>query len=479
MKQRVFHSYVGGELVSGGELKLVENPATEGCCGGYTAYTAEILDRALGEARRAFAVWSRLGLDERLRWMRVLREALEERREEIIGLLVAETGKPLDNAEYDYGMLPACLDFFAAEAPRLHGEIIPDRSGRYVHHLIRHPVGVVVGFLAWNFPLLNLGYKLGPVLASGCTCILKPSRNTPLATALVGEILASIGFPRGVVNLVLGEDRELADRLLSSEIPAMITMIGSTEAGCGLVRASATSVKRYSLELGGNAPVIVYPDFDAGLAADRVVALKLANTGQVCVSPNRCFVHRRGLDAFLDRARSVMSGYHFGSGPGPGPRLGPVMTKGHLEELLAKVRQAVAAGATLLHGGGRVPAEVCPVGHYMEPTLMLCDRELEICRTEIFGPILPVIPFDDGDDVVAWANDCPHGLAAYVFTDSLEREHRCAADLEYGSICINEPYYSVELPHGGLKQSGMGKDCSHLSLEEYFDVKRVTTRVRD
>jgi succinate-semialdehyde dehydrogenase/glutarate-semialdehyde dehydrogenase len=479
MNEKAFHSYIGGEVVIGGENVPVENPATEEPCGSYTAYKPEMLDRALEQARDAFAVWSRTPMHERVAWMTRLAEALEQRRDEIIGLLVAETGKPQENAEYDYGMLIECLGFFGEEVRRLGGETIPDRSGSYRHELVRHPVGVVVGFLAWNFPLLNLGYKLGPILASGCTCVIKPSRTTPLATALVGEIMGSIGFPAGVVNIVLGEDREVASRLLTSPIPAMVTMIGSTEAGCEVIRTSATTIKRYSLELGGNAPVIVYPDFDAELAADRIVGLKLANSGQVCVSPNRCFVHERSLDAFLGYAREVMAGYHFGSGPGPGPRMGPIMTAGHLEGLLAKVNQAGQQGAQILHGGGRVPKETCPTGHFMEPTLVLCDRSADLCRNEIFGPVLPVIPFGDGDDIIQWANDCEHGLAAYVFTRDLELANACAERLEYGSICINEPYYSVELPHGGLKQSGMGKDCSRLSLEEYSDIKRVTVRRDD
>jgi len=476
MNLRTFHSYIGGKLVVGGDVRTITNPATEAPCGRYSTYTPALLDQALVAARDAFPVWSRTPLGERVAWMRKLAAALEDRRDEIIDLLVAETGKPQSNAEYDYGMLPTCLDFFAEEVQRLRGETIPDRTGQYTHELIRHPLGVVVGFLAWNFPLLNVGYKLGPALASGCTCILKPSRTTPLATALVGEVLYDIDFPPGVVNIVLGDDREVAKRLLTSDIPAMITMIGSTEAGCELVRTPATSVKNYSLELGGNAPVIVYPDFDPQLAAERIVGLKLANTGQVCVSPNRCFVHKSVLDAFCAHAATTMAGYTYGAGPGPEPRIGPVMTPGHLAELLTKVQEAQTQGAKLLSGGGRPPKAQCPQGHYMQPTLLLCDRSLALCRNEIFGPILPVIPFGDEDDVLSWANDCPHGLASYVFTRDLERAQACAERLEYGSICINEPYFSVELPHGGLKQSGVGKDCSHLSLEEYFSVKRVTTR---
>jgi acyl-CoA reductase-like NAD-dependent aldehyde dehydrogenase len=198
MNTKTFHSYIGGETVIGGEPVPVENPATEQSCGSFTAYTPEMLDRALEQARDAFAVWSRTPMQERVAWMTRLAEALEQRRDEVIELLIAETGKPQDNAEYDYGMLVECLGFFGEEVQRLGGETIPDRTGEYLHKLVRHPVGVVVGFLAWNFPLLNLGYKLGPILASGCSCVIKPSHTTPLATALVGEIMGSIDFPHGL-----------------------------------------------------------------------------------------------------------------------------------------------------------------------------------------------------------------------------------------------------------------------------------------
>lgn len=478
MRDKPYLNYIGGELVAGGQVIEVENPATEEACGRYEAYTADILDRALEAADAAFKTWSATPMMERVEWMKRLAVALEARSDEVVDMLVAETGKPQSNAEYDFGMLVECLNFFSEEIQRLNDEIVPSRDGVHSHKLLRHPIGVVVGFLAWNFPLLNVGYKIGPALASGCTCIIKPSRTTPLATALIGEIMASIDFPKGVVNIVLGEDRDVASRLLTSKIPGMITMIGSTEAGLDLMKTASTSVKHYSLELGGNAPVIVYPDFDTKLAAERTVGLKFANSGQVCVSPNRCFVHRSVFDDFIAEAKRLIGEYEFGSGPGDEPRMGPIMTKGHMEGLLSLVERAKGEGAEVVVGGGRVSKEVCPVGHYMEPTLVTCSRDIELCVEEIFGPVLPVIPFDDGDDIIAWANESRYGLASYVFTNDIATADECAERLEYGSICVNEPWYSVELPHGGLKQSGIGKDCSFLSLEEHFDIKRVTTRVK-
>lgn len=476
-KPRLFNNYVGGQLLGGPEIKPVENPATETECGRYAAYTANILDLALHSAEAAFKTWSVTPIEQRVEWMKKLASELERRREEVISLLVAETGKPWSNAEYDFGMLTTCLNFFGEEVKRLKGEIIPDAAGEHVHHLVRHPLGVVVGYLAWNFPLLNLGYKIGPALAAGCTLIVKPSSTTPLATALVGEIMHGIGFPAGVVNIVLGDDRKLANRLVESRIPAMVTMIGSTEAGCKLIQTSATSIKRYSLELGGNAPVLVYPDFDPKVAAQRVVGLKLTNSGQVCVSANRCFVHESIFDAFVEEAVAEMKKYRFGSGKEAAePLMGPMMSRSHFDGILEKIEKAKQQGARVVYGGTPVDKSVKPAGHFIMPTLVICDRANDLAREEIFGPVLPVIKWSDADDVIAWANDCPYGLASYVFTNRMNVANACSERLEYGSICINEPYYSIELPHGGLKQSGVGKDCSHLSLEEFFTVKRVTIR---
>ena len=465
--------------MGGDTVITVENPATEESCGRYAAYDAEVLDAALKAAEEAFESWSQLSMGERADWMRRLAAALEARRPEITDLLIAETGKPRSNADYDFGMLLTCLRFFSEEVQRLHTETIPDAAGLRTHQLKRHPVGVVVGFLAWNFPLLNLGYKLGPILATGCTCVIKPSEVTPLATALVGEVMRDIGFPKGVVNIVVGEDRELAGRLLTSPIPAMVTLIGSTQAGCQVMKTAATTIKRFSLELGGDAPVIVFPDYDVRQAAQSIVELKLTNTGQVCVSPNRCFVHREHLEAFMDEATRLMRGYHYGAGDGPEPLIGPVVAKEHLERLLGLLERARAGGAEVVYGGSRVPPELCPTGYYLEPTLVLCDRDNPLVQEEIFGPVLPVIPFDDADDIIGWANDSPYGLSAYVYTNRADKVEACSERLAYGSICFNEPYYSVELPHGGLKQSGFGKDCSHLSLEDYTAIKRITFRPPD
>ena len=330
--------------------------------------------------------------------------------------------------------------------------------------------------MAWNFPLLNLGYKLGPLLASGCTGIIKPSQLTPLATLRCAELLVDAGVPDGVVNVLSGRDYDVTGPLLESDIPSLFTMIGSTRAGVGAMKTACTSVKHFSVELGGNAPVLVYGDADVEAAAHKIVDLKFANSGQVCVSPNRCFVHESVLEEFLAAAANRAAGIALGAGRGEGRRMGPLLTSKARDRMLALIQSATQSGAAVVCGG-KAP-EPAMKGYYLEPTILRDVRaDMELSCDEIFGPLLPVIAFTDADDEIALANDSEYGLAAYVFTTNISRGLRAAAELESGSVCINEVHYAVHLPHGGLKQSGVGKDCSRYSLQEYLTLKRVSVLV--
>ncbi|RME67393.1 MAG: aldehyde dehydrogenase family protein, partial [Verrucomicrobia bacterium] len=422
------------------------------------------IEAVLAAAERGFAIWSRTSPAERRRAILRYADLLESHRERLIELLIAETGKPRDNAEYDFGMLPTCLRYFVEEFDRLDQPVIQDPDGQFLHYVQRQPLGVAVGMLAWNFPLLNVGYKLGPALAAGCSVILKPSHETPLASLEALALAGEAGIPPGVVNAITGTDHEVLRPLLESRIPALVTMIGSTRGGIQVMKTAATSVKRFSLELGGNAPVLVYPDADIEDAARKIVNLKFANCGQVCVSPNRCFVHASIYEAFVEAARAAAADVV----------VGPLVSAKARASVLALVESAVADGAAIVCGGRAVPGK----GFFMEPTLLRdVSTDMRVAREEIFGPVLPILSFSDSDDEIALANDTDAGLAAYVFTKDLSRALRAGRDIQAGSVCINEPHYAVHLPHGGLKQSGMGKDCSRYSLEEYLTLKRVSIRL--
>ena len=461
MSKKTYPMLINGQTVLTKKLMEVFNPANGQVIGNVPEVDSSAIQSALKMAEEGFKVWSAKTPAERKGIILRYADLLDENSERLIALLIEETGKPQDNAEYDFGMLTTCLRFFVEEFERLDQPVLHDPDDRFLHYMLRQPLGVTVGFLAWNFPLLNIGYKLGPVLASGCSAIIKPSRLTPLASLESVYLLKDAGVPDGVVNVITGSDHEVTKSLLESDIPKMVTMIGSTRGGLEVMVASCTSIKHFSVELGGNAPVLVYPDADIRDAANKIIDLKFTNSGQVCVSPNRCFVHESVCKEFLEcakeRAESV--------------QMGPMITDKARQFVLGLVESAKADGAQVVCGGNPIEGD----GYFMEPTILWKVRtEMDVARKEIFGPVLPVIPYTDSDDEIALANDTRHGLAAYVFTSSLSKGLRAAKDIQAGSVCVNEPHYSVQLPHGGLKQSGVGKDCSRYSIAEYLTLKRVS-----
>ncbi|MCK5173746.1 MAG: aldehyde dehydrogenase family protein, partial [Planctomycetes bacterium] len=352
---------------------------------------ASTIQSALEAAEQGFKVWSAKTPAERKAIILRYADLLDENRERLVALLIEETGKPQDNAEYDFGMLTTCLRFFVEEFERLDQPVLHDPDGRFLHYMLRQPLGVAVGFLAWNFPLLNIGYKLGPVLASGCSAIIKPSRLTPLASLESVYLLKEAGVPDGVVNVITGSDHEVTKALVESEIPEMVTMIGSTRGGLEIMGSASTSIKHFSVELGGNAPVVVYPDADIRDAANKIVDLKFANTGQVCVSPNRCFVHESVYQEFLQCARERAESV----------QMGPMITDKARQYVLGLIESAKADGAQVVCGGQAVEG----AGYFMEPTILgQVHTEMDVAREEIFGPVLPVIPYTDTDDEIALAN---------------------------------------------------------------------------
>ena len=472
-----FSMLINGQLVSSATSFDVTNPDTGKVIASVPDIEPKQVQDCLDAADSAFKTWSKTSIAERETLMRRYAEILENNKDEIIDILISETGKPLDNAEYDFGMLITCLGFFMEEMKRVEQPVIQDPDGRFHHYIQRQSLGVVVGYLAWNFPLLNLGYKIGPILASGCTGIIKPSQVTPLATLKCAELALEAGFPAGVLNVITSNNYDITNPLLTSSIPSLFTMIGSTQAGVRAMQTACTSVKHFSVELGGNAPVVVYDDADIKKAAHNIIDLKFGNSGQVCVSPNRCFVHESVYQQFLTEVVEHTKGIRLAAGREEGRIMGPLMSEKERTRILAAIDTTVSQGARILIGG-KAPAD--KEGFYIEPTIIAdANPSMALSCDEIFGPVLPVIPFSDSDDVIAMANDCDLGLAAYVYTDSLKRGLQAADQIQAGSVCINEVHYGVHLPHGGLKQSGVGKDCSKYSLHEYLTNKRVSILVNE
>ncbi|WP_136659742.1 aldehyde dehydrogenase family protein [Nitratireductor sp. XY-223] len=465
--------YIGGELVDSRTPFDVVSPATEETVGQVAWATAADAEAALAAADSAFADWSATSISERARWMHMLRDAVIASEEHLRECVHLEMGKNWAGTQEDFDSLVNSLQFYAEEISRLRPEALVDREGTHSHSLVYEPVGVAVAFIAWNFPLLNLAFKIGPAMAAGCPIVIKPSFKSPLSAYAVGELCHRIGLPPGVVNIVCGDDAEVGDALSSSKIPAMLTLIGSARTGRRVMEKGATSIKRYSMELGGNAPVLVFADADLDLAADIVGAVKFGNAGQICVTPNRVYVESAVADAFaqkvVERARAVAVGFDRNAPVD----MGPLIDAAAFQRVDGLVRDAVAGGAQVLAGGGRAPGH--DRGHFYAPTVLKgVTSPMRIYSEEIFGPVVSLIEFNDEKSVLDAANDTDAGLTDYVFTRDIEKAERCAARLRFGEVQINGIKYAIDLPHIGIKQSGIGCDCSHLALHDYLAPKRIS-----
>ena len=466
--------YINGALTGGASSIKVLNPAPETLVATVSTAGPDDVEHALQAAKAAFPVWAATSISERQAWMRKLRDAVIAHEDWLRTCVHHEMGKPWAQTEEDWDRLVASLDFYAEEIARLHDYSLTDRAGTHTHRMVYEPAGVAVAFLAWNFPLLNLAFKIGPAMAAGCPIIIRPSDATPISAYAVGALCKMIDLPKGVVQILATESYAVADALTASTIPQVITLIGSTKTGQHIMRIGATSIKRYSMELGGNAPVLVFEDADLDLAADIVTGVKFSNAGQICVSPNRVFVAKAVLEAFtqkvVDRARAAKVGFDKHANI----TTGPVIDESAWTRLKGLVDDAVAGGATLLAGGERPTG--MNAGHFLAPTVLAGVTEtMAVYREETFGPIVSIVPFDDKTDLLRMANDCEEGgLTAYVFTRDLARAEHFSAHLRYGEIQINGVKYDIDLPHGGIGQSGVGHDCSALALHDYLVQKRIT-----
>ncbi|MCP4380727.1 MAG: aldehyde dehydrogenase family protein [Hyphomicrobiales bacterium] len=466
--------YIGGALVDGEDTADIINPATEEVVGTVATAGLADADKALRAAQAAFPMWSQTSIADRQEWMRKLRDAVIENEEHLRECIHQEMGKPWGGTQEDFDSLKNALHFYAEEIARVRDESLADRAGTHEHRLVHEPVGVAVAFLAWNFPLLNLAFKIGPAMATGCPIIIRPSIATPISAYAVGELCAKIGLPAGAVNIIGSTSYEVADALSASPIPALLTLIGSTATGKHIMKTGATTIKRYSMELGGNAPVLVFADADLDLAADIVTAVKFNNAGQICVTPNRVFVEATVAEAFTAKVVERANNTRVGFDKAKPIVTGPMIDGRAWARVKGLVDGAVADGASLLAGGGR--PDGFDKGHYFAPTVLgNVTENMEIYRSEIFGPVVSLLTFDDEETLVDRANDGEDGgLTAYVFTRDIAKANRYAASLRYGEVQINGVKYDIDLPHGGIGQSGIGHDCSHLALNDYLAVKRIS-----
>lgn len=471
--------YINGKLVDGVNAKKLDVicPATGEVIAQVAAASKADTENTLIAAQKGFAYWSRLSLAERTMWMHKLSGAIKEKEHDLRTAMVHEMGKTYAGAYEDIEGIINGLEWYPNAMKNLREEQIPDYENTHTHKMISKPAGVAVAYLAWNFPILNVGFKLGPALAAGCSIIIKPSAISPLSTYMIGEILHEINFPAGVVNILSGPVSEVASVLTTSKIPAVITMIGSTETGKRVIADSTTSIKKLGMELGGNAPFIVFEDADFDTALNLAVGLKFGNSGQICVAANRIYVHKniyyKFLKAYVKKVSEIKIG--FGTKENPDVFMGPVATLKDRDRMFDIIEDAVSKGGKVEYGN-KIPNDLPKNGNWIQPTVISgATHDMTLFNKETFGPVAGLMSFETDEEVLKLANDTEYGLASYIFTNDHKRIEHFTEELEFGEIQINGVKYSIYLPHGGIKNSGIGHDCSHLALDDYLVKKRVST----
>lgn len=470
----MYKQYINGKLVDGnGKVLEVYNPATDELIDTVGCADAEQTKEALKAAEEAFKTWSVTSVNERAAWLYKLKEACTKERDRLIDLVSAESGRPYPAACGDVDWLLTSLSYYAEEAKRMDGAVMPPlHVGDKLNYQIitKQPVGVTVGHLAWNYPLGNASVKLAPSIAAGCTCIIKPSSETPLAILYLGVIAEKIGFPKGVLNILAGPSGEVAKTLNESKIPRLISLIGSYETGLKILEQGAATLKKYSMELGGNAPVVVMPDADLDETAANIVAKKVGFAGQTCVNYNRIYIHESIYETMCEKIAKELSKVKLGKYKDEGYVMGPLINHEARDRMLDLIEDAKQQGATLVMGG-EVPEDF-QKGSYMTPALLKDVKDtMRVSKEEIFGPIIPVQPFKTLEEAIEKSNDTIFGLSAYFFGHNNKEMSRYFEGVRAGEIFVNGGIGSEFAPHAGAKQSGIGCDKSKHSLEEYYDIK--------
>ncbi|WP_323009925.1 NAD-dependent succinate-semialdehyde dehydrogenase [Paracoccus sp. (in: a-proteobacteria)] len=468
---RQFGLFIGGSGIPGAATGEVFSPVTEKSLGQITLASATNTRAAIDAAAQAQAPLRDMGGFARADALHRAADEMVRRAEEGVRMIATETGKPIAQAGREWVLACDQFRWFAEEARRIYGRIVESRvpGGRF--EVTREPVGIVGAFTAWNFPAALPARKLAPALAAGCPVVLRPSSQTPGVAMVMVDCLRAAGLPDGAVNLVVGSTADTYAPIMADTRVRKVSLTGSTRVGQQMIRDAAETVKKVSMELGGNAPLIVFDDADLEGALDLAVPTKFANAGQVCVTPDRFFVHEDLHDAFVQGFVARTAKIGLGDGLDPETGMGPLINAGRLAEIEGIVADAVAAGATLAHGGRR-PAHL-NAGHFFEPTVLTdVTDDMRVFALENFGPIAAIARFADEEEVIARANASDMGLSAYAFTRSADRARRVVRALKAGMVGINSfALAASEAPFGGTNHSGMGREGGTEGIEDYLDIK--------
>jgi succinate-semialdehyde dehydrogenase / glutarate-semialdehyde dehydrogenase len=473
--------YINGQFVdsiSAKRLKVI-NPATEEAFAEVAQGGQADAAKAIDAASAAMPAWMKLTAYDRAKILKKTAELIRERADQFAKDMTMEQGKPLVESKGEVMQAADTFEWFAEEGKRAYGMLIPNSAPGKRHFTLKHPVGVVAAVGPWNFPMTLLCRKIAPALAAGCTVVAKPASQTPLSCLNVIQCLHDAGLPAGCANVVIGPSSEIGDEFMKNPIVKKVSFTGSTPVGKHLIRQSADTVKRLSLELGGHAPFIVFPDADPEVVAKAAVIGKFRNNGQVCISPSRFFIHKDIEKKFTEVAIAEAKALKLGNGLDAATQIGPMFEKKAMENTIGLIDDARAKGAECLTGGGR--STKFDKGYFFEPTILKgLPTDARVMSEEPFAPVMPILDFSKIDDVIARANATPYGLAAYVFTNDISVAFKMAEGLEAGIIGLNDPVPATpQCPFGGMKESGLGRELGTVGLEAYFETKYVSLKLRD
>lgn len=480
--RELYGPFIDGEWLAEGDRSLAEvyNPATGEVVGRVALATAEDVDRALQAADRAFREWRKVAPDERARLLHRAADVLEARLEDTARLLTMEQGKPLVDARKELQVTVRLLRLYAEEATRVEGMVQRGASGKTLSLAMREPIGPSVLIGPWNYPVELIAFKLAPAIAAGCSVVVKPPTQTPLAVLELVGCFEAAGAPAGLVNAVVGAGSTVGEAAIRHPLTRKVAFTGSTEVGRQVARVAGEALKPVTLELGGNAPFIVFADADLDLAVSGAIRRSFSNAGQICIAVNRIYVERplfeRFVEAFVERVRAlvVADGLKV-----PDADMGPLISREAVSRMTEYVAEAVAQGARVLAGGVPLTNGDYGKGHFFAPTVLVGVTEAMRCvREETFGPIAPILPFDHPYEALSRANATEYGLAAYVYTRDLERAMAAAQEIEAGGIGVNvNDVTELTMPFGGWKHSGIGRELGRYGLENYLQWKHVRVKL--
>ena len=463
--------YIDGQWVDAdsGETLEVNNPSSGSAIGTVPKMGAAETERAVDAAELAFQSWRRRTAKERAAVLRKLADLMMENQEDLAALMTIEQGKPLAESRGEVVYAASFFEWFAEEGKRLYGDVIPTHLADRRIIVIKEPVGVCAAITPWNFPSAMITRKAGPALAAGCTIVIKPAGSTPYSALALCELAERAGVPAGVMNVVTGASSQIGGELTSNEKVRKLTFTGSTNVGKVLMRQCADTVKKISLELGGNAPFMIFEDADIDAAVIGALQSKYRNSGQTCVCANRILVHDRVYDEFSEKLSGAVSKMKVGDGFGEGIELGPLIDMAAVEKVESHIMDAVGKGAMVAAGGSRHALG----GTFFQPTVLTNVKvNMAVANEETFGPLAPLFRFHSDEEAIQMANDTEFGLAAYLYSRDIGRIWRVSEAIEYGIVGINTGIISTEsAPFGGMKESGIGREGSKYGLDEYVEIK--------